>query len=203
MLATLMLSNGVPMLLMGDECRRTQHGNNNAYCQDNSMSWFDWHLLERHHDILRFVRALIAFRKDQANVRRTTFLTGTPPTPGALPDVSWYLPAGKPMDWKSDLNSLTCMLSAVRGENHTKRRPRHLLMYFHAQPSPSEFILPPAVAHLPWRMFINTMEPSPHDVYPDLDGPDPPRDGRMILQGRSFVAYTAEADWTPGPLRAS
>ena len=76
MLATLLLSQGVPMLLAGDECRRTQQGNNNAYCQDNEISWFDWELVERNSGLLRFAKSLIAFRKRQPAVRRDSFLVG-------------------------------------------------------------------------------------------------------------------------------
>ncbi|MBL8827078.1 MAG: glycogen debranching protein GlgX, partial [Planctomycetaceae bacterium] len=90
MLATLLLSQGVPMLLMGDECRRTQKGNNNAYCQDNSISWFDWNLPDKHPELFRFTQALIEFRKTQPTVRHASFLSGESRVPGALPDVSWY-----------------------------------------------------------------------------------------------------------------
>ena len=96
MLATLLLSQGVPMLLAGDECRRTQRGNNNAYCQDNDISWFDWKLVEKHEGLRRFCQALIAFRKAEPTVRQTNFLRGQPRRPGGLPDVSWFAPAGQP-----------------------------------------------------------------------------------------------------------
>ena len=69
------LSLGTPMLLMGDEVRRTQRGNNNAYCQDNELSWFDWSLVERHADLLRFVAGLIRLRSIRDSVRSQTHLT--------------------------------------------------------------------------------------------------------------------------------
>ena len=75
-LSTLMLSQGVPMLVSGDEVRRTQKGNNNAYCQDNETSWFDWRLVEKNEKLLRFVKTLIHFRRHQPTVRRRQFLTG-------------------------------------------------------------------------------------------------------------------------------
>ena len=71
-LAVTLLSLGTPMLLMGDEVRRTQRGNNNAYCQDNEISWFDWTLLERHADIHRFVKTLIRIRALRESVRTST-----------------------------------------------------------------------------------------------------------------------------------
>jgi isoamylase len=83
MLATLLLSQGVPMFVSGDEARRTQRGNNNAYCQDNEISWFDWTLVEQNEDLVRFVRGLIHFRLNQPTVRRKQFLTGQPEGKGA------------------------------------------------------------------------------------------------------------------------
>src|SRR4029079_19062084 len=88
MLAALLLSQGVPMILSGDEVLRTQRGNNNAYCQDNAISWFDWRLVERNAEMFRFVQALIAFRRAQPNVRRGALLTGKALKANQLPDVS-------------------------------------------------------------------------------------------------------------------
>ena len=98
-LATLLLSQGVPMLLAGDECRRTQRGNNNAYCQDNPTSWFDWRNVEHHADLVRFVSGLIAMRRANPTLRRREFLRGEPNRPGELPDVSWFRAEGTGMVW--------------------------------------------------------------------------------------------------------
>ncbi len=94
MLSTLLLSQGVPMIVSGDEVRRTQRGNNNAYCQDNDLSWFDWKMLDKHSEFFRFTQSLIAFRKDQPTVRRIAFLTGQQVEGRLVPDVSWYAPNG-------------------------------------------------------------------------------------------------------------
>lgn len=89
-MAILMLSQGVPMLQAGDEMLRSQGGNNNAYCQDNRLSWFDWALTEKNIEMLRFVRQIIGFRKRHPSLRRTRFLTGKK-TPGAdMPDIIWH-----------------------------------------------------------------------------------------------------------------
>jgi len=74
--ALLLLSQGVPMFVAGDEFRRTQQGNNNAYCQDNEISWVDWTLLEKHQDVFRFFRTMIAFRKAHPVLHRRHFFTG-------------------------------------------------------------------------------------------------------------------------------
>ncbi|MEC9149424.1 MAG: glycogen debranching protein GlgX, partial [Planctomycetota bacterium] len=85
MMATLLLSQGVPMMVAGDEIRRTQNGNNNAYCQDTPVSWFDWDLVGENQELLRFSKALIQFRKMQPAVRRQSFLTGDAAAPDQLP----------------------------------------------------------------------------------------------------------------------
>ncbi len=102
-LATLFLSQGVPMLCGGDEIGRTQQGNNNAYCQDNEISWFDWRLDERRLQLLEFTRRLIALRKSEVTLRRRTFLDGERLRPSGYKDITWIRPDGKEMqedDWE-------------------------------------------------------------------------------------------------------
>src|SRR5207244_7262266 len=89
LIATLLLSQGVPMLLAGDEFLRTQQGNNNAYCQDNAVSWIDWTLAETNADFLRFVRGMIALRKRHPALRRRGFFRGVGPE-GEPADVEWH-----------------------------------------------------------------------------------------------------------------
>jgi glycogen operon protein len=93
LVATLLLAHGVPMLLGGDEIGRTQGGNNNAYCQDNAISWVDWAGLERDADFLRFVRGLVRFRRDTPALRRERFLTDD--------DITWFGADGGAVDWKN------------------------------------------------------------------------------------------------------
>jgi isoamylase len=118
LMATLMLSIGTPMITAGDEFARTQQGNNNAYCQDNEISWIDWNLSADQHDLLVFSRQLIDLRKRHRAFRRRTFLTGEPVREGGLPDVWWFRPDGHPMtgdDWRdSDCQSLGMFLNAER-----------------------------------------------------------------------------------------
>jgi len=87
--AILLLSRGVPMLLAGDEIRRSQQGNNNAYCQDNEISWLDWNLLKQHQQIFRFFKHMIAFRKNHPNLHRGRFFTGNPDEQGHK-DIDWH-----------------------------------------------------------------------------------------------------------------
>jgi glycogen operon protein len=87
--AILLLSRGAPMIMAGDEARRTQGGNNNAYCQDNETSWFDWSLVERHQDLVRFFRLMIVLRKSHPTLHGGRFFTGQATALG-LPDISWH-----------------------------------------------------------------------------------------------------------------
>jgi isoamylase len=191
MLATLMLSQGVPMIVSGDECRRTQRGNNNAYCQDNDISWFDWKLVRRNEDLVRFCRALARFRRRQPTVRREHFLTGQPSVPGGLPDVSWYSALGIAVDWNGDDMSVTCLLSAPDAKHDPEGAGRDVLLMVNVNTASREFILPPVAKGKSWRLFIDTAAKSPADVYPDCDGPPPPPSGRLILPERSLCCYVA------------
>jgi isoamylase len=196
MLATLMLSQGVPMILSGDECRRTQNGNNNAYCQDNAISWFNWSLVEKNQSLWRFCQALIAFRRAEPSVRRKNFLYGEPPLPSGLPDVTWFNAAGGEVDWTADEQSLMCLIAAAPRQDRLAPENHHLLMMFNAGAEAESFSIPAAVRPIPWRTFINTAAESPADIYPALDGPPAPANGLVRLEGRSLVVFVA-ADKTP------
>ena len=89
-IAILMISRGVPMLLAGDEIWRTQRGNNNAWCQDNELSWFDWNLVETERDMLEFVRGMIALRRRHPSLIRNAFFTGNPMPGRDMPDIAWH-----------------------------------------------------------------------------------------------------------------
>jgi isoamylase len=89
-IAILMISRGVPMLLAGDEIWRTQHGNNNAWCQDNELSWFDWSLVETERDMLEFVRGIIALRRRHPSLVHNAFFTGRPAPGRDIPDITWH-----------------------------------------------------------------------------------------------------------------
>ncbi|MFB9690805.1 glycogen debranching protein GlgX [Amycolatopsis plumensis] len=105
MIATLLLSQGVPMLLHGDELGRTQDGNNNAYCQDNELSWVDWSLLERNRELFEFTSAVVDLRHQHPVFRRRRFFAGRPIRRGdELRDIAWFTPAGDEMtdqDWEA------------------------------------------------------------------------------------------------------
>jgi isoamylase len=190
-LSTLFLSQGVPMLLAGDECRRTQQGNNNAYCQDNPISWFDWNLVEKNEDVARFCRGLIAFRRRQPTVRRASFLLGEPAAPGLLPDVSWFHADGGPVDWSGNEHSLVCLFGAWPATGPSSLAARHVLLMINDGDGPRTFTLPPLARGISWRMLVNTAAETPDDIYPDADGP-PPEGELLTLLEHSLVCFVAE-----------
>lgn len=189
-LATLLLSQGVPMILAGDECRRTQQGNNNAYCQDNEISWFDWSLVEQHAELVRFCRLVIGFRRRQPTVRRKNFLQGKPVDEMGLLDVNWYSALGTAVDWGGD-PGLICLLTAAGIEENGDESARDVLLLFNASAETRPFIVPPVAKGVQWRLFIDTAAESPDDIYPDYNGPPLPVTGRVSLLDRSLRCYVA------------
>jgi isoamylase len=152
-LATLFLSQGVPMLQAGDEFGRTQRGNNNAYCQDNEISWIDWRLRSANHRLLEFVRLLAQLRRRHAEFRRETFLKGAASRAG-VKDVTWLNVLGTEMtqsDWQ-DANRRT--MGIWFGE-HTGS-VEHLLLLVNASDSEQQFHLPAAQADGPWICLFDT-----------------------------------------------
>ena len=147
-IATLMFSQGVPMLLAGDEVGRTQRGNNNAYCQDNEMSWFDWHQADR--DLLEFARTAIEFRKQHCNFRRRRFFQGRPIRGNEVGDIGWFKPDGEHMseeDWNSGFaKSIGVYLNgdAIPGVGR-RGEPLHddsFYLLFNAHHEAMDFVLP-------------------------------------------------------------
>jgi glycogen operon protein len=192
MMATLMLSQGVPMLVAGDECRRTQQGNNNAYCQDNAISWFDWSLVKRNDELVRFCKALIAFRKNQPTVRRKKFLTGRPADKGRMPDLSWFGPNGKPIRWNQGDLALMCLLTAPGPDEDPQQVGRDVLLVVNSTATSRKFTLPLVSRGSRWRLFINTAAQPPDDIYPNFDGPPPPYSRRVEMPYRSLCCYVAD-----------
>jgi isoamylase len=189
LIASLLLSQGVPMIVSGDEVLRTQRGNNNAYCQDNATNWFDWRLVEKNAEMLRFVRALIEFRRRQPNVRRSSFLTGTAAKLGQLPDVSWYGTEGKPVEWNTVFHSLTAIFGTSGLANPAAQ---NVMLMLHAGSQPQPFFVPLAAANLKWRLFVDTAAEPTADIYPHADGPPPPTLGPILLESHALRCYVAE-----------
>ncbi len=166
-LVTLLLSQGVPMILFGDECRRTQRGNNNAYCQDNAISWFDWSLVSKHAPLVRFVRELIRFRRAEPTLRRTTFMSGVAQPQQLLPDISWFSAEGTAVDWTAPHSTLTCLLSPPQPDPHGLHPGKYLLLMFNPSADDHRFRIPPVAKSFPWRLVLDTAAASPRDIFVD------------------------------------
>jgi isoamylase len=191
-LATLVLSQGVRMLVGGDEFARTQAGNNNAYCQDNEISWVDWNLDASQRELLGFTRRLLRIFDDNPVFRRRGFFTGRPVRDGAIKDVTWLHPDGREMDdgdwYASDQFALGMLIDGQATDEVDERgrpvRGRTVLLMFNGGDASRRFVIPPLDRPGVWQEVVNTA-----------------RDGRRTitrpainLVGHSFVLAELTAD---------
>ncbi|MBA3489637.1 MAG: glycogen debranching enzyme GlgX, partial [Longispora sp.] len=168
-LATLLFSQGVPMLLGGDELGRTQRGNNNAYCQDNEISWYDWNLSEPQQALLDFTRRLVHLRHDHPVLRRPKFFQGRQIHGTDVKDIQWLRPDGAEMgelDWaERDAKQLGMLLSGdgidVREERGEPIQDDTLLILFNGGTEPASFRMPVATPNAVWEVEIDTAAPKP------------------------------------------
>jgi glycogen operon protein len=189
LLTTLMVSQGVPMILGGDEVLRTQRGNNNAWCQDNELSWFDWSLLDRNADFLRFVKMMIAFRKAHPILRRRTYFTGE--RAGQPPEILWHgVEPAKP-DFSQNSHSIAFALDGRRSDRpHVIDRDIYVAM--NAYVKPLDFRIPAAPSGRPWCRFVDTALPPPDDIVAEDSGPHVPVLGRYRLEAHSTIILVSE-----------
>lgn len=152
----LMISQGIPMVTMGDEYGHTKKGNNNTWCQDNELSWFNWDKLKENHAFYRFYRHLIYFRKQHHVLRRLTFL--------AKQDIDWHGIEPLKPDWNSELPFVAFTLK----DHHFDR---DLLIAFNAQEHNQIIQLPSPPYSMQWRWVVNTANASPFDFFENDEGP--------------------------------
>ncbi len=194
-LATLLLSQGVPMLLGGDEFARTQHGNNNAYCHDDELSWFDWDLNDQQRQLLEFTRGLIAFRKDHPILRRRRYFEGLF-VPGAdIKDLTWFkLDGTELMDEEWAEPETRSMAMRLAGEAIDEREPEGgrisddtLLVLMNAFHEDLVFTLPEAGGEgtCAWEVLMDTEEAAP----PAPSGVTCRVGGTYSLAGRGLALF--------------
>jgi isoamylase len=185
-LATLLLSQGVPMLLHGDELGRTQQGNNNTYCQDSELSWVDW----EHADegLVDFVRTLTELRAEHQVFRRRRFFTGRSGK-GELPDIEWLRADSTRMgddDWETGKRTLAVFLNgdaiAEPGPRGEPTTDDSFLMLLNASPDDVEFTLPGGPYAESWQLVLNTA-----DIFADEDDKPLPGESSVEVSGRSVV----------------
>ncbi|HEU0216444.1 MAG TPA: glycogen debranching enzyme GlgX, partial [Stellaceae bacterium] len=169
LLATLMLSLGVPMLVAGDELGRTQRGNNNAYCQDNEISWLDWQHIRTEDEALHaFVRELIHLRRRHRVFSRPRFFRGEVLSEDGLKDITWVTPAGEEAsdeDWRNPVaQTLGYVLGGAAGEFYTTGGQRDIdasfLVMMNAFHEDLDFRFPRLSAELAWEALVDTAEPT-------------------------------------------
>jgi len=158
-----LLSQGVPMLLAGDEILHTQHGNNNCYCQDNELSWIDWNMTKQNADMLRFVTHMIALRKRHPSLMRKRFLTGKVIEGKNMPDVSWHgIELNKPLWHDPEARILVFTLAGI-GDNEADL---HIAMNMSDEIATVEL---PVIDGKQWCMALDTSLQSPQDIIPPQD----------------------------------
>ncbi len=170
------------MLLGGDEFRRTQRGNNNAYCQDNEVSWFDWSLLEKHKEIQRFTRGMIAFRRAHPVLRREEFYTDA--------EIKWFAPNGATPDWADQRQkSFACL---ILGQTEPD-----LFLLFNADIGSVDFSIPALPAGKIWRLAVDTSRTAPDDLFDP--GKEPSMQGQIgfRLEPRSSAILLTDSGEVP------
>jgi isoamylase len=149
-LVTLFVSRGIPMLHGGDEFRRTQQGNNNAYCHDNEISWYDWKFLEKHQEIYRFTRGMISFRRAHAALRKESFY--------GVSEIAWFSPTGAVPDWcDPQQKSFACLIFS--------EGPADLFLMFNSLNEPVEFSVPALPGTRVWHLAVDTFRSAPDDLF--------------------------------------
>ena len=205
--ATLLLSQGIPMLVAGDELQRTQHGNNNAYCQDNEISWVEWPFdvvssraaptegVPSDETLLTFLRRLIALRRAHPVFRRPRFFRGVEAEPLPLKDITWYAPDGREMtqnDWQdAERRCFGALLSGDVGDRFVSLQgypeiDDSFLMILNAHPTSVEFVLPLAAAIRQWTYVFDTSQASEVPALPVTPG------SRLTIAHRSFSLFAGQ-----------
>ena len=180
--ALLLLSEGVPMITAGDEVRRTQKGNNNAYCQDSEISWFDWGLREKNKDVLRFFQRMIGFRKRHHILQKRNFF-GSRVNERGLPEIGWHgCKLNSPGWFDPSSRVLSYTMAGFDGDEDL-----HVILNMDYQDLDFEI---PSVAGRKWYKVVDTAQPSPRDIAEAGEG-EPVAGTTIRAGGRSVVVLVS------------
>ena len=184
----LLFSSGTPMVLGGDEFLRTQKGNNNAYCQDNALAWFDWGEAERNGDFLQFVQKAVAFLKRHPILQRRKFFLGRDLNANGVPDLAWFNENGTTPDW-NDPELRTICLQLDGGEAQPGLKGDYLLYFIlNADPTVRSVQLPALSSGKKWRRVIDTSLEAGEDFLDEGREIDINPAGYYLANPRSTVA---------------
>ncbi|MGJ0485749.1 MAG: glycogen debranching protein GlgX [Methylomicrobium sp.] len=172
LISILLLSQGIPMLLAGDEVLHTQKGNNNAWCQDNELSWFDWSRVEKNHDMLRFVKELIALRRRHPNLNRSEYFTGEEVPGRGLRDISWHgYRLDEPLWFDYSAQFLAYTLAGLAGEEEDV----HVILNMSERTVEASL---PKIPGRKWHLALDTSRTGPDDILP--------RDRQKAFDGSTY-----------------
>jgi glycogen operon protein len=200
-LATLFLSQGIPMLLHGDEIGRTQHGNNNTYCQDNEISWVDWNLGQPRKDLLDFARLLVKVRHQHPVFRRRKFFHGREIRGSEVKDITWLRPDGNELteeDWNNP--ETRCFGFRLAGDalyeldkhgNRIVDDTMLILLNSHYESVP--FVLPAHRADIKWELVLDTREATGRREHQAMSGGE-----TYELESRSIALFLLLKDESEG-----
>lgn len=190
-MASLFISQGVPMMSAGDEMGRTQHGNNNPWCHDNEISWINWNNLKDDAEFFRFVKQLIKFRKEHIAFRRVHFFKGKD---GAIevPDINWFNLRGRQARWDDNVKTIGFFLSGSPEDTGYKTEDSNFYVMLNAHPKGVHFHVPKDFRDLKWKLSLNTAKESPNDIYES--GKEPVVDVRKLIfvEARSMIVIRNE-----------
>ena len=189
-MASLLLSAGTPMLLGGDEFRRSQQGNNNAYCQDNEISWFDWNLSDPHADVMRFCRELIKFRRRHPAFTRSDFFSGVDHNLNGVPDITWYNEKGQSIDWSCTSNLLAIQVDGSAEDIHAEQDDNDFFLMLNGSDKDTIFKLPRPSGGRKWQRKIDTA--AVPDIFEETESEELKNPRRYRVRARSFVLLLSD-----------
>jgi len=184
-LATLLLSQGTPMILGGDEIGRTQLGNNNAYCQNNELSWYNWDKINK--EIFNFTKQLIHLRARHPAFQRKDFYTGLDISNNKMADINWYTYSGHEMNWNEEHKCLAFRLDGSKDEIISDTDDNDFYIMLNSTETDMDFIIPKSPKNKKWVLKIDTSQPNPRDIYPRGEYAEIPKEGTYIVSKKSFV----------------
>ncbi len=202
--STLLLAQGVPMICSGDEYGRTQRGNNNAYCQDNELAWFDWTWDERRTQMFTFACSVVALRRGHPSFRRRRFKDDNPHTPAAQESVRWFRADGEDMqtdDWENGgwMRTLGMFMDGnapeIRDPDGLEIQDNNYLVLLNAHHEPVDFKVPPSLSKRRWKVTLDTAQPEPR-AEKEIGKETLQIEGRSLMV---LVSKNHESKDTPGP----
>ncbi len=185
-IALLMVSQGVPMILMGDEIGQSKHGNNNSYCHDNELNWIDWRLLEQNNALFRFVKHCIAFRKVHPVLRNRQHFRNQDYVGSGYADITWHGVNAWQPDWSCESHTLAFMLCG----KHTRSGEvldNYIYVALNMYWETLRFEVPGLPEGMTWHLFANTSRPSPEDIYEPGIEPPVSHQEHFVLEDRSVI----------------